>query len=355
MEETIQGDISFEEKENLISLLIKDFSIPMSSKIQQDLHGKTEMEADNIALNGVSIQDFIDYEEKITGQSLFPYLYFINSYILKLFQSGHFNLISTSPWFILGNRYISVVDEKKYEANPVELNAKLLGFEYIAWKYRNNISLIEVKDSKGDYGVGSGIAINPRTILTAKHVIENYDITQILIGEESYTETDINVSQDRDIALVTIERDIKNFQAIAFCEGRLLDDILAVGYPPVSMTTETPAIHSLGNIVTKTKMNDGTNLMLISSTCRPGNSGGPVFSSSGALVGIVTDHIERKFDKNQIHIDETMHIEEKIESIVKQVNNLMFVAPFYAAISIQDIIERLPQDIANEIKRNDSE
>jgi S1-C subfamily serine protease len=63
-----------------------------------------------------------------------------------------------------------------------------------------------------------------------------------------------------------------------------------MGYPPLRGMREAPLISQKGEINALSKDWGNCDCITISSTVRPGNSGGPVISHNGYIVGIVTQY-----------------------------------------------------------------
>lgn len=105
-----------------------------------------------------------------------------------------------------------------------------------------------------------------------------------------------------------------------------------MGYPPLRGMREAPLIAQKGEINAISKDWNNSDCITISSIVRPGNSGGPVISKRGYIVGIVTQSANAadELSADKEHIKENQSI------------------PFYNAISstsIVDIIRELDDTI----------
>ncbi|MFD2436298.1 S1 family peptidase [Modicisalibacter luteus] len=66
-----------------------------------------------------------------------------------------------------------------------------------------------------------------------------------------------------------------------------------LGYPRIPLSTEPSLVMQRGEVTNpEVTMFSGDKVFLYSAVARPGNSGGPIISESGHVVGIVTESLE---------------------------------------------------------------
>ena len=144
-------------------------------------------------------------------------------------------------------------------------------------------------------GFGSGFVISPDGyFLTNYHVIAGQDSSiKILISEnDSLTASIVRVSEFADLALLKCDR---NFEMAILMdptlEVSLADEVYAIGTP---LSIELGQTVSKG-IVSGMRKND-INIKIIQTdvSVNPGNSGGPLLSSDGKLIGVVSAKIAGK-------------------------------------------------------------
>ena len=142
--------------------------------------------------------------------------------------------------------------------------------------------------------VGSGFIIsNDGYVITNAHVINNCitnckKITLVFYNEEVHEAKLISYDEDSDIALLQII-DAKYNQVFPFLtwgnKPELGDDVIAIGSPMnQSFTITTGIISSLDRFVPKSA--PFVPFIQTDAAVNPGNSGGPLFNSSGEVVGI---------------------------------------------------------------------
>jgi serine protease Do len=184
---------------------------------------------------------------------------------------------------------------------------------------------------KGDQALGSCFAINTDTIITAKHCIQDVAKFQILDKDKKLIPiADVYFASDNNVDIAVIKTQGKYFEGtgtdirklhaaydndrlyselssanyldgvIALLgEGRILDDILTLGYPPVaefdsmliaskSQINSTYLRSSAREILAKeAKYYHDLEYLVINSKVKGGNSGGPIFNSLGLIVGVI--------------------------------------------------------------------
>lgn len=186
--------------------------------------------------------------------------------------------------------YYTLFELTKIQQKNLFWLGSILGEEYLMGKYKPFIIRFEGEYKNGTSGTGSGILINKNTILTCKHNLTdlvNYNCfleeTQLEITEDKYHEK-------HDIGIVKLKNDLNIPNFPYFGQPYVLDNTLTMGYPPLRGMREAALISQKGEINATSKDWGNCDCITISSTVRPGNSGGPVISNKGYIVGIVTQY-----------------------------------------------------------------
>jgi len=92
----------------------------------------------------------------------------------------------------------------------------------------------------------------------------------------------------------------KPFQEVVTGVEPISDSIYGPRYPRIPFTTAPAIILHRGEVTAdQVQTFDKANLFLYSALARPGNSGGPVISSSGYVVGIATRQLDEKTLKDE--------------------------------------------------------
>jgi len=170
--------------------------------------------------------------------------------------------------------------------------AEFLGADFIYSYFSDfTVQITGVVTCTGNAHAGTGIIINDHLILTCKHVLAEMDL-----DEEQYFQgrcikvKKIHVHDTIDVGILQLEGGSLNVRGAACFRDPILDDELFVlGYPPIPYSRESSLVLQKGEVTNPNVTSlDGFTFFLFSAIARPGNSGGPIISRSGNIVGIVT-------------------------------------------------------------------
>lgn len=144
-------------------------------------------------------------------------------------------------------------------------------------------------------GVGSGVVIvNNGTILTNLHVVQGARRIKVTFADGHVSDARvINIQPENDLAVLRARSIPDDLEAATMRSTADLlpgDEVLAVGFPfGIGPSVSAGVVSGL-----KREFNspDGqqklTNLIQFDAAANPGNSGGPLVTNDGAVVGIVT-------------------------------------------------------------------
>lgn len=214
-----------------------------------------------------------------------------------------------------------------------------LGPEFLIRSFASSTIALVGEDENGDATTGSGILIDDRHILTNRHVVTDMRIStqlwtptsppahspeskvepiEITVTNTTPHEAPDGSDNHLDVALIEVTGLENRYEAgkgIAFRDPQWSDTAWTFGYPPVPMTREPAVIVHRGEVVNpQVQGYFGNDLMLFSAVARPGNSGGPIVTQDGRIIGIVAEELSTK---------DTSH------------------APFYAGIPTHEIARAL--------------
>ncbi|MEC0238677.1 trypsin-like peptidase domain-containing protein [Paenibacillus dokdonensis] len=147
------------------------------------------------------------------------------------------------------------------------------------------------------YGIGSGFIYNKDGyILTNEHVVENADVIQVTIENDSktYEAKLLGKSKDLDLAVLKIEGK-NNFPVVPLGDSNSLkvgQPVVAIGNPQGFDHTVTSGVLSARerSIDIKEETGSGTrkyqHLLQTDASINPGNSGGPLLNMNGEVIGM---------------------------------------------------------------------
>jgi serine protease Do len=202
---------------------------------------------------------------------------------------------------------------------------------------------VSVELENTELSVGTCFLYKPGVIITARHCIEGLNRVSVLDGDGTVipvNEVHFPRNERIDLAVLYIpaslhsdnethsiatkpeyigprEMDELNYiddpSIVLFAPGKILSDILTMGYPPISgfesiQIADRSSINSSlfrtskGEVLAnEKKFIDGIEYLLINAKVKGGNSGGPVFDQMGRVVGMIVE-IPTDF-KNHTEID----------------------------------------------------
>ena len=167
-------------------------------------------------------------------------------------------------------------------------SAKPRTFADVVAQVRSGVIRVEVDTCSGS-GVGTGILIAPRLVATVEHVIDGAQtITLKRAGKIVGRGTAIGSDAARDVALVRTDRPIRGYRfSFARRAPRLGEDVAAIGFPlGLPLTVTRGSVSGLNRTIPI----DGVNrnrLVQTDAAVNPGNSGGPLMTDVGQVIGLV--------------------------------------------------------------------
>jgi len=190
----------------------------------------------------------------------------------------------------------------------------IYGFLSIRNHFYSSVRPVVVQNSNGDHDIGTCFVIGGNFVVTAFHCIESMKSIQIpdLSGSPVRTKKIWTSSDKSDIAVIELEKNyFSATPAFQFNHGEILDNVLTMGYPPISgfdaiqfaeiATVNSNLKSSSGSIVGQdTSYLDGQDYMLINARVKGGNSGAPIINKRGAVVGMLVNIPTNPKDARQL-------------------------------------------------------
>lgn len=332
---SLLGPLSLKDME-LVTWLMLDFFGSLSNKKMREFLGKEVYPKKTVPL---SFGDFLSYYKKEHSVDAHRYTQSFHSLIRKLLDHGFLVNAGSSTGSPPYNQcYYSDREFTEAQKKGLFVFSEALGPNFIRYKYEKYIVRIEgaLKSNNLIHGTGTGILIQKDIILTCKHNIDDLDEKHFFLGEKELSVKEYISHESKDISLVILEENITDIEVFPYFGYPFeMDNIVTLGYPPVQTSTdECPVMVSQkGEINGITHNWNSSKILVISSMVRPGNSGGPVVSNYGYIVGLVIQSVNPSTSYTS-NID--------TNSKLKQVNN-----PFYIAISSVDIFKFINLVIPN--------
>lgn len=181
-------------------------------------------------------------------------------------------------------------------AAPAPPRTAVLTTADIVDRYEPSVALI-----KGKGGSGTGFIMAPGIIATNSHVIDGEFIKNLEVRFPSADEANkgplpaelLYEDTDRDLAFLAVKTKLPPCVVASSYRYRKGEDVTVIGNPGVDGKTVLENAISRGVMSSKAELN-GQNYYQLGIAVNPGNSGGPVFDSTGQVIGVVTLRIPGK-------------------------------------------------------------
>ena len=145
-------------------------------------------------------------------------------------------------------------------------------------------------------GIGTGFLVGPRTIATARHVVDG--ISEFVVACEDkvglpYARVRRYPDEKVDVAVIDLVADAPMRPFTLSNSHSLMEEVVVMGYPPIPLSSDAFLVANRGEIGAEVKLLGGEHqVLVVSCLLRGGNSGGPVVNRRGAVVGIVSRNLE---------------------------------------------------------------
>jgi len=243
--------------------------------------------------------DFIHYLEKTNKlDAAGTYFHRIHDLLTQLEHAQL--LVRTGGNAMFGVQYVAMYELTKKQKEGGMWLATALGPEYLRFMCGGVTLLLTGINDDGDVHAGTGIVIAPRWILTCAHVVNDMQLDQ----EQTFYGKKFNVLRtlphtEHDVALVEVEEDLITVSGISFRDPVITEVVYTLGYPSIPLSREPALIMQKGEITNPELITlHGEEVFLYSAIARPGNSGGPLISADGYVVGIVTKELFEETSKS---------------------------------------------------------
>lgn len=142
-------------------------------------------------------------------------------------------------------------------------------------------------ETQSSTGSGTFISSNGN-VLTAEHVVRDARKIELVARDGLRYEAKILASsRNLDLAILTTDAKPKSFIHLRLTKPVPGTKVFTVGYPVPGVLGQEPKV-SDGIINAASGLRDETSFIQISIPIQPGNSGGPVVTEAGELIGVVT-------------------------------------------------------------------
>ena len=189
---------------------------------------------------------------------------------------------------LLQGRY-ALIETQPARRRPFSL-VPVLGPEYL---YRLCApSLVHISGTNDGVAVaGTGLVVDARHVLTCRHVVSDMDLDPVQTFQDreyAITAESIHRHPEIDVAMIRVDgAPLSPVPGILLQAPVVAQAVFTLGYPKLPGLRDASVTMQQGTVTNESVTSlAGENLFLYSAIARPGNSGGPVMSDDGYVVGL---------------------------------------------------------------------
>ena len=287
-EGTSIGLWGFDSKLKLVTLACDFFDLTQVASSYEAI-GKKGSEMERLA--PLDAMDFLEYLATTEAFIKPPSALRVAQILDEMRVAGLLIIAEQSQitWGNFGIRYLYLptFDGVRHDVSRL---ASVLGPEYL-YRLFKPILVHITGTNEGNNVSGTGIIVDEQHVLTCGHVVSDmtvdrkqefqnyrYDITE----ESIYSHADVDIAVIR-----TDEPRLSTWPDLTFQDPIVAQTVYTLGYPKLSGLRDASITMQPGAVTNASVTSlSGDSLFLFSAITRPGNSGGPVVSSDGSVVGI---------------------------------------------------------------------
>lgn len=302
----------------LITPLALSFFSPMNYKGMCITIEKTPSQN---SIEPLRARDFIHYLEK---SGCLPeagrYTQRINELLANLVNHNLLKEMGKDNDVYCGTSYYFLSELTNRQKENFLWLAPALGSEFIYDVYSRATIQITGKTSNGDVHAGTGIIIAPNWILTCAHVLNDMNLDSTQFHFDAQNQVKNTYKHDLiDVGFIEMEIAMHVLHKPAFRDPIITETVFTLGFPRIPLSKNPALIMQRGDVTNPNiTLFDNTTVFLYSATARPGNSGGPIISESGHIVGIVTKELSEKSE----YFPMPFHAGIKTNEIIQAIKDL---------------------------------
>lgn len=243
-----------------------------------------------------SLRDFLTYLEKQAVFPKSPNAFRVMQLLKKMVDGG---LLHHMGKEVGGNAlsadrfiYLNTVANHKSTHGAFWLTP-VLGCDFLYHLIKPGIVQITGRNKAGDSRAGTGLIVDSHHILTCRHVVcdMKVDCQQTFQGVDCAVESQSIYCHNRDdVAVIRIEQDLEPVGGMVWQPPVIGQTVYVLGYPRIPQTShDSPVTLHPGAVTSESVQLFSEEIQfLYSAVSRPGNSGGPIVSETGYVIGMVS-------------------------------------------------------------------
>ena len=261
----------------------------------------------------MSGQDFLNFLNFLNKK---PYLEGIAHHHFKQVRIILDRLAFNGTLIDMGNPGDGVMIPKSYHCLPMESPLRANGSLWMAQALGGRLIHHEVSpavvqivgtNADDDPCGGSGLVFDRHHILTCRHVVGDMNVAERQRFQGSEFRIDpknIFQSEAEDIAVLRVDGNLNPVQGLVFLAPEIAKKVYTFGYPRVPNvrprtrgSDDAHLVIQSGEVTNQRVVaSNRAELFLYSAISRPGDSGGPIVSDEGYVVGMTTNLTEGTYE-----------------------------------------------------------
>jgi hypothetical protein len=300
-----------------LSLAAMHFFAPMAYREMCEAIGKIPLEGRTEPLSAGDFSRYLSHTKLLEEPE--RYMHRVRELLVQLEGAGLLTEMGRGRDVVLGTHYYCMIELTKRQREGVAWLARALGPEFIHRSYGSVTVQVTGRTARGDVTAGTALVVAPTWVLTCAHVLNG------MLVDESQMFGDRRVDVLRaiphpsiDIGLIEVSSPLAQLPGLSFRNPDVSELVFTLGYPRVPLCREPALVMQRGEVTApEVTLFDGRHLFLYSAIARPGNSGGPLLSATGHVLGIVTEELSE--------------------------DSAQFSMPFYAGIPTTEMVRALTE------------
>jgi S1-C subfamily serine protease len=241
----------------------------------------------------------------------------VSELLTRLEQKKLLENVGRSSDAFLGTQYYFLLELTNLQKNGTLWLASVFGPEFLYYGYGSSTVQITGTKTDGAEHAGTGLVIAPTWLLTCAHVLSDMNVhdQQTFFGS-SYRIIRKLSHPKVDVGIVEVTPPMQMLPDIGFRDPIVGESVVTLGYPRVPLSREAALVMQRGEVTNPSiTLFDGRTVFLYSAIARPGNSGGPIISETGHVVGIVTEELFEKADDFRMPFHAGIQTKELVRAI----------------------------------------
>ena len=287
--DTMNAPWGLESRSKLVTLACRFFNFNKVADNHRAI-GKEVPSSEN--LQPLTVEDFLKYLELSRAFSKTPNAFRVMDFVQQMVSAGLLVHAGHGQSSVLGlkDHYLYMATELEARRGLFRL-VPVLGPEYLYKLCAPSLAHITGTNDDGDVVAGTGFVVHPSYVLTCRHVLSDMkvDNRQTFQGQEYAVNAKyVHKHPKVDVAVIGVDGPpLSPLKGAIFQSPVVAKTVYTLGYPKLPKLRDASVTMQQGAVTNESVTSlEGDSLFLYSAISRPGNSGGPVMSEDGYVVGL---------------------------------------------------------------------